>query len=376
MSTIAAILTEYRYAIAALLIAVLAVLAAHAPRWSYTLDAALIALYVVRPSAFVLGCVLTIARYTPALATDIAGLVKADEAEGMTRAFWRFVLVGWREDTPAPPKAMTGKTVALTPPVMTLRAMLAYVNNEPDRVPHCAIIGPSGSGKTTLATVVLSERPGTIIVLTAKEGDAWGGLPYIGIDDDASYTTARQTFTTLDQETRDRLLAIKRNTDPGEWLTIVVDDFSTLQGECPVAPDVIKRVARIGRALRVRLIMLSDSALVKAIGLEGEGETRANFAFVRLERGHSAILERDGATTPLDIRGADRVAQTINLAGREWVPVPGVPNQGGNGTGTGNGTGNEVSVEVLRALRAAGWTREQARAKGLNFRDSKWTDAA
>jgi hypothetical protein len=220
--------------------------------------------------------------------------------------------------------ATTGKTTRLesAQPLLALNGLLAYVNARPDHVPHAAIIGPSGSGKTTLATVVLSERPGQIVVLTAKEGDAWGGLPYIGIDDDATYATAEQTFAALDQEVKQRLLNVKQRSDPGEWLTIVLDDFSTLQSECPGAAAVVKLVARLGRALRVRLIMLSDSALVKAIGLEGEGETRANFAFVRLERGHSATLEIDGVPMAVNVRGVDQLATVVQLAARAWVCVP------------------------------------------------------
>lgn len=380
-----AVIREYTTTYSPLIVGVLActwlAVAIRAWRYSLILDALLTVLFLVRPSfgVLVIGVTLTAWRYVPWLACDIADLVQAEESTGLTRAFWRFVLVGWESEGAQAlnaPRAATGKTVALTPPTMPLRSMLAYINSQPDRVPHLAIIGPSGSGKTTLATVVLSDRPGLVIVLTAKEGDTWGGLPYVGIDDDATYKTAQETFEGLDQEVKARLLQTKHGQAAAEWLTVVLDDFSTLQNECPIAPSVVKLVARLGRSLRVRLIMLSDSALVKAIGLEGEGETRSNFAFVRLERGHGAMLEIEGMQRPVDIRGADRIA--VDLSNRSWsVPVPvGVPISAGNGTGTGNGAGNEVSIEVLRALRSAGWTREQARARGLNFRDSKWTEAA
>src|SRR5689334_4278318 len=87
---------------------------------------------------------------------------------------------------------------AATPnaPIPT-RAWLNHVNTQPDLVPHVAVAGPSGSGKTTLVTALLADRQGQIIVLTAKEGDHWGGLPYVGIDLDATYTTMRQMFKEL-----------------------------------------------------------------------------------------------------------------------------------------------------------------------------------
>jgi hypothetical protein len=69
------------------------------------------------------------------------------------------------------------------------------------------------------------------VVITAKEGDHWGGLPYVGIDDNATYTTARQTFSALDTEVKRRLVAAKHNRLTADWMTIVVDDFSTLVKE-------------------------------------------------------------------------------------------------------------------------------------------------
>jgi hypothetical protein len=64
--------------------------------------------------------------------------------------------------------------------------------------------------------------------------------------------------------------------------------------------------------------MLSDSALVKAIGLEGEGETRTNFAFVRLARGHKGTIEIDGAEHPIDTSAVSHLASQANLAARAW----------------------------------------------------------
>jgi hypothetical protein len=201
---------------------------------------------------------------------------------------------------------------------LALRTWLDYLNAQPDHVPHLAIIGPSGAGKTTFATAVLHDREGQIIVITAKEGDRWAGLPYVGIDDDTSYRTAALTMDRLLAEVKTRLVASKHDQPVGDVLTIVVDDFSTLKNECPAAPELVKLVARLGRSLRVRLMMLSDSALVKAIGLEGEGETRSNFAFVRLARGHKGTLEIDAVEQPIDTSAVSHLARQANLAARAW----------------------------------------------------------
>lgn len=222
--------------------------------------------------------------------------------------------------SPAGETSITEETIAQATPEapIAMRAWLDYLNRQPDRVPHVAIVGPSGAGKTMLATAVLSDRPGQIVIITAKEGDNWGGLPYIGIDETGRYDTANETFIALDAEVKRRLVALKRQQLTADWLTVCLDDYSTLRAVCPTADGPFKLIARLGRSLRVRLIVLSDSALVKSWGIEGEGETRGNFAFVRLQRGHKGTIEIDGAELPIDTSLVHRIAQRASLADRAW----------------------------------------------------------
>jgi energy-coupling factor transporter ATP-binding protein EcfA2 len=278
------------------------------------------------------------------------------------------------------------------------RTWLDYVNAQPDQVPHVAVIGPSGAGKTTLTTAMLADRQGQIVVLTAKEGDTWGGLPYIGIDLDATYATANATFTALEAEVKQRLIAVKRKRMTADWLTIVVDDFSTLVKECPVASDVVKLVARLGRSLRVRLVMLSDSALVKAIGLEGEGETRSNFAFIRLQRGHIGTIEIEERQLPIDTSMVAQLAGRANLAQRAWqeprdqedelIDYLGLSGSEGGFSGVSDQTRPDQTRQtaqtgpsdrtLVRILHATGVSRDKARealkAEGLGLDNKYWAE--
>jgi hypothetical protein len=386
MSSVLPLLTTYPRPIAALLVVALLACAARGWRWPMALDAALLACYVARPSLqlLVLGGFFAALRWVPPFAAIVAQSLRVPEWGGLSLPVALFTLPGLQSyvAAPQPARAHTGATTRLQasgapapaqpcPARIPLAELFVYVNDRPDEVPHLAIIGPSGSGKTTMATAILASRPGQILVLTAKEGDTWGGLPYVGIDDDATYTTARDTFAALGQEVKGRLLLAKAKREPGEWLTVVLDDFSTLQAECPLAATIVKLIARLGRSLHVRLMLLSDSAQVRAIGLEGEGETRAHFAFVRLDRGHAATLDLDGELRPVDVRGLDVVAP--DLSRRAWSTRP-TPS-----AAAATETARAQRIALYRTWRAAKLTREQARAirqaEGAGVDDTEWAEA-
>jgi hypothetical protein len=73
-------------------------------------------------------------------------------------------------------------------------------------------------------------------------------------------------------------------------------------------------VGNMGRSVRVRLILLAQTATVKSWGFEGNGEARSNFVFIDLEEDHSAVIYRWAKQPePID---TTRVAE---LAGR---PIP------------------------------------------------------
>ena len=205
---------------------------------------------------------------------------------------------------------------------ITLPLWLHLLNDQHDALPHLMIIGVTGSGKTTTALAVLSQRDGECIILTPKPDDHWGGLPVTTIDDDASYTTLADTFASLETEVKRRLVAAKRFQPIPTTLTIVCDDWPVLAKECrPVSTHMFKLVARLGRAMRIRLIVLSQSERVKTIGIEGEGDTLDNFAILTLTRQREAQLEWRGSTMTLDLDGVREAAHRSIPIERSWAPA-------------------------------------------------------
>lgn len=202
------------------------------------------------------------------------------------------------------------------------RGWLGALNDRPDTIPHVLVIGPTGAGKTTFVTALLSQRAGQIVVLTPKPDDLWGGLTSITIDDDCSYTSISQAFDDLLSELRRRLVAAKHRRPLDQQLTIVIDDAPALISEAgKSAVAVIKTIARLGRSLRVRLVVLSQSDRVRSLALDGEGDALDNFARVELTTSRQATAIAEGVTLPLDVSHVPLLAGRARLAGRAWVPV-------------------------------------------------------
>jgi len=197
------------------------------------------------------------------------------------------------------------------PPVLPLRTWLDRVNNQPDRVPHIAAKGPSGSGKTTLVLAVLTDRPGKVLICTPKHvrDDPWGGAPAVRLSADLRFDAIETTLRAVHHE-------VKRRTVAGfdEWLTVVLDDYPWMAQECPSAAKLVTLVGNMGRSVRMRLILLAQTATVKAWGLEGNGDARANFVFLDVAEDHGAVIYRWGKPPePID------TARVCDLAQR---PIP------------------------------------------------------
>lgn len=163
-----------------------------------------------------------------------------------------------------------------------------------DEAPHILIVGSTGSGKTWLAQALATTRAGYVAILDPKwKPRKWGNAPAITVDDDLSYTSLERACQSLLEELKKRQVELKHGVETFQPLTVVVEELPTLLDECPSAALLFKRLGQIGRELRIRVIGLSQSDRVKTLKLEGEGDARSNYLFIRL--GEHAIAVCPGA---------------------------------------------------------------------------------
>lgn len=188
------------------------------------------------------------------------------------------------------------------------------------RTYHLMIVGETGEGKSTAARALLAERAalGDVVIIDphAKFND-WGGLSAIGEGRD--FASINSAFLRLEAELKRRYTIGEA---VGRPMTVFIDEFPVVSAECADASDVFKRMAREGRKAQMYLVVLTQDANVKTLGIEGEGPVRSNFA--RLLLGDFA--RKAGATAAhypaaLDIRGETNEVDSAIIPALAQRPV-------------------------------------------------------
>jgi hypothetical protein len=146
-------------------------------------------------------------------------------------------------------------------------------------VVHLMIVGETNSGKSTAATALLVCRAqiDRVLILDphARPGD-WAGLPAIGRGRD--YPAIERALAQLEREMTERYLQAAEGKPYGPPLTIFIDEYPTIAANCPTAAKAFKALAREGRKVAMRLVVLTQDANVKTLGIEGEGPVRESFS--------------------------------------------------------------------------------------------------
>jgi len=155
--------------------------------------------------------------------------------------------------------------------------------SNPDLFPHLMILGKTGSGKSMLAEWLLSQLGGKITAVTPhRSPNDWKGIKVVGGGRDFSAIAEYFSELTGEMQRRYQLYDIGR-TDFDPW-NIAIDELPAIMAapECGDVPSQLKELIRESRKVKIRLLLLTQGAEVKALKIEGEGSLRDSLTFVRL----------------------------------------------------------------------------------------------
>lgn len=201
--------------------------------------------------------------------------------------------------------------------------------------PHVMLLGSTGDGKSTLAKHLAANCTAyTIVIDPHAAPDDWGNLPVYGAG--RKYEQIAEIMQVTLQLLQKRFDARDQGVKQFEPIVIICDEYpaiiaSSVAGK--VASSWLKLISREARKVAIRLVVLTQSPEVKAIGLEGEGSVRDNFCFIKLGEfalDHAKSLKDDAIK--LAVESCDRPAMLGNLpcnipqlSDRVVMPVIGVP---------------------------------------------------
>lgn len=372
---------------------------------TWLLDAAAVALYAwwPLPATLALIAVQCVVRRVPALAREVAVLLRAEEPAGWTLHVLLFVLPGLKAYAAVPARPATGATVALESaelPPLTPREWLAWANDD-ETAPHLGVVGPTRAGKTTLVLAALGRRKGDLVIATpkSKETDPWGGFPAVRLHFDLATQSADfAPLADVVRQTHREMLRRNAESTIGQedWLTVVLDEYSTLVSKRPEVRQWVIDLWTMGASAKIRVVVVAPEINVRAWGIEGRGDVRENLIFARVAPDRSAHLFRiDGQGKPisprrLDTRTVKQLADQAVLSFRVWprlsvwtVPAGGSFSPRGVKVAAAQTTDRQTKTaddDLLAFLAGRGFKREEARRwlaeRGMGLDNNRWATIA
>jgi hypothetical protein len=212
----------------------------------------------------------------------------------------------------APPKREVAIAVPEAPPAPVKFADIKQALSKP----HVMLLGSTGDGKSTLAKHLAANCSAyTIVIDPHAAPDDWGNLPVYGAG--RKYKEIAEIMTLTLGLLQKRFDARDQGVKQFEPIIIICDEYPAIVASVQagkIASSWMKLISREARKVAIRLVVLTQSPEVKAIGLEGEGSVRDNFCFVRLGEfalDHAKSL-KDAAVNHA-IASVDRPAMLGNL---------------------------------------------------------------
>ncbi|MBN2149706.1 MAG: hypothetical protein JW726_20130 [Anaerolineales bacterium] len=181
------------------------------------------------------------------------------------------------------------------------------------------IYGPTGSGKTSAIQNMLRKRSGKVVVLDAHYAPGEWHPNWIVVGAGRNWGAIGQALTVLVLELENRYQRKARGEVNFEPLHVAVDEMSALTSNIPDAGKQLITLAQEGRKVNIFVVLTPHSTEVRQMGMEGAGDARENFMFIRLD----AVTpgQEDKPRTATVFIGNPRRPKN-EPAGRYIIPAP------------------------------------------------------
>lgn len=189
------------------------------------------------------------------------------------------------------------------------------------------LAGETDSGKSTTAYALIAARATTDRIMIIDPHRKFNNWPVTPVNQKRDWQEIDRLFMAIERELDRRY---DEDQDVGDPLTIVIDEYPAIAAECQHAATTFKRLVREGRKVSMRLILLTQSPLVKTLGIEGEGDVRENLwkvllgGFAATVQGvvpnRPAALERYGKQEAVNLDGLLELSRTPVDPSAVWCP--------------------------------------------------------
>jgi hypothetical protein len=287
-----------------------------------------------------------------------------------------------------------------------------------DETPHLMIAGRTNAGKTTLASAILAERiqagDDVLVIDPHDQPDKWFGVQAVG--GGRQYGEILATLARVVEEMDTRYQAFNSGTPTSAFtrLTVLVDEVPAIMDACLNEKrrvvdarwsNFARQLGSEARKVRISVVLMTQSVLVQDIGIntamrknfsrialgdevrrllseEANSERRTTLTELVRGQAHPAVMEYRGEIHVLNTADVPALAQqdvrhlvSVWNYTRPIAPDPSVSVQ----TDSRQTWDRMKKQAVVAQLRAAGLTREQARARlakvGQGLDNDDWAAA-
>lgn len=161
---------------------------------------------------------------------------------------------------------------------------IEWLITEKEKYPHVLIIGQTGSGKTLLAEYLVDrDKKNTLCTFVSPARDDNEFIDYDTVGLGFNYTAIGEYIRAVVREMQERYNTPLQDVIPRfKFRNVIIDEGTDASKHTPsLAQDVLTLIG-MARKRFIRVWMCTTAQNVKALNIEGEGESRHNFVYVRV----------------------------------------------------------------------------------------------